>query len=234
MSFTTFSEESIQKISRDGNFWNPGYGDDALHQYKEPHKVPLKLASAENLRGLATIISDYHNTDVIILPWQTTGKRQVTPGTGIQAGVKTGEFLYQWQYDVCLSKNNAVGDMYVMVTGRLPTNVNPAKRSHVLVREANYHPDGSQVFWPVNGDAFVVLLAPPGDDVKPEHFVAFYCDGNFGLHILPKVWHQPLYPINDSAVYISKQSATYACVGFDCVEEFGQFLEVPLLKELAR
>ena len=151
-------------------------------------------------------------------------------GTGVQAGIKTGEFLYVWQDGVCLAKNNAVGDMYVMITGRLPRDTNTDTRSHVLVREANYHPDGSQVFWPVNGDAFVVLLAPPGDDVTPEKFVAFFCDGSFGLHIHPGVWHQPLYPTSDKAVYISKQSATYACVGFDCVDEFGQFLSVPLLQ----
>ena len=146
----------------------------------------------------------------------------------------SGEFLYLWQDDFCIAKNNAVGDMYIMLTGRLPSNVSPAKRSHVLTREANYHPDGSQLFWPVNGDAFVVLLAPPGDDVTPEDFQAFYCDGSFGLNIRPSVWHQPLYPVGDRAVYISKQSATYACIGFDSVDEFGKFLKIPLLPNFAQ
>ena len=40
-----------------------------------------------------------------------------------------------------------------------------------------------QVFYPTNGGAFVLLLAEPGDDIKPEDFVAFYFDGTCGAQI---------------------------------------------------
>ena len=42
--------------------------------------MPLKIASKESLEGLADLVTDYRGTEVVILPWQTTGKRQVTPG----------------------------------------------------------------------------------------------------------------------------------------------------------
>jgi hypothetical protein len=34
--------------------------------------------------------------------------------------------------------------------------------------------DGGQVFFPRDKDPFIALLALPGDDIKPENFVAFY------------------------------------------------------------
>ena len=98
----------------------------------------------------------------------------------------------------------------------------------MLVREANYHPDGGQIFYPKDGGAFVALLALPTDDVKLEDFRAFYFDGTYGLNIHANVWHQPMYPINDEMTFIGKQGAIYACVDMDTVKEFGRYLLVPL------
>ena len=141
-------------------------------------------------------------------------------------GIVSGDFIYQWEGDVCKAVNKAVGGDYV--TGRLPQGSNSSNRTHVLVREANYHPDGGQVFFPENGDAFVACLALPGDDVKPENFVAFYCNGSFGIQIHADIWHQPVYPINDSAVFKGKQGAVHACVCVDTADEFNKYLLVPL------
>jgi len=65
-------------------------------------------------------------------------------------------------------------------------------QDHILVREVNYHPDGGQIFFPPpEGRPFVILLARAdiGDDVRPEHFKAFYSDGSVGFHIAPGTWH---------------------------------------------
>ena len=70
-----------------------------------------------------------------------------------------------------------------MFTGRLEKGADPHNRKFVLTREANYHPDGGQVFFPVTKEPFVLLLALPGDDIKLEDFVAFYCDGSCGVQI---------------------------------------------------
>ena len=154
------------------------------------------------------------------------GWRQLCPNTGDQGGEVSGDFVYKWVQDQCTAVNNAVGGDYV--TGRLPSNVSPSNRTHVLVREANYHPDGGQVFFPANGDAFVALLALPTDDVKLEDFRAFYFDGTFGVQIHADIWHQPVYPIKDEATFLGKQGAVHACVAVDTVDEFGKYLLVPL------
>ena len=79
--------------------------------------------------------------------------------------------------------------------------------SYFYVREANYHPDGGQVVCPVNESPFVILLSKGSeeggriqtDDVQPTDFQAYYCDGTFGLQIMPAVWHQPIIPLEPTA-----------------------------------
>eukprot|EP00730_Choanoeca_flexa_P015323 TRINITY_DN7014_c0_g1_i4.p1 TRINITY_DN7014_c0_g1~~TRINITY_DN7014_c0_g1_i4.p1 ORF type:complete len:112 (+),score=23.76 TRINITY_DN7014_c0_g1_i4:59-394(+) len=77
-------------------------------------------------------------------------------------------------------------------------------------------------------EAFVCLLALPNDDVKAKDFVAFYCDGSFGIHINADVWHQPVYPLADVATYYGKQGAVHACAAYDSVDEENIWLNVPL------
>ncbi|MEC9466099.1 MAG: ureidoglycolate lyase, partial [Myxococcota bacterium] len=94
--------------------------------------------------------------------------------------------------------------------------------------EANYHPDGGQIFFHRDGEPFVALLAKPGDDIRPEDFVAFYFDGSFGVQIFPNVWHQPLFPRDDGMVFNNKQGRVHACVSVDFIGEFQTYLAVPL------
>jgi hypothetical protein len=51
----------------------------------------------------------------------------------------------------------------------------------ILLWHANYHPDGGQLFFPLDRAPFVVPPARAGDDVKPEEFVCFRVDGSRGL-----------------------------------------------------
>lgn len=162
-----------------------------------------------------------------ITAWPASGWRQVSTGSGVGAGIVSGSFLYKWEGEFLKASNKAVADGDY-ITGRLPRETSSSNRTHVLVREANYHPDGGQVFYPVKAEPFVVLLALPGDDVTPEDFVAFYFDGSFGLQIKADIWHQPVYPVKDQAHFYGKQGAIHACVVMDTVEEFGKFMKVPL------
>eukprot|EP00696_Hemimastix_kukwesjijk_P018393 gnl/Hemi2/725_TR265_c0_g9_i1.p2 gnl/Hemi2/725_TR265_c0_g9~~gnl/Hemi2/725_TR265_c0_g9_i1.p2 ORF type:complete len:132 (+),score=34.13 gnl/Hemi2/725_TR265_c0_g9_i1:315-710(+) len=117
------------------------------------------------------------------------------------------------------------------VIGRLPQEVSPTNRTFVLAREANYHPDGGQVVCPQTpGTPYVALLASHrvGDNIKLEDFVAFYCDGSFGIHIHPGTWHMPFYPCVDKTAFRNKQGRVHACIGVDTVTEFNRFLKVPL------
>jgi hypothetical protein len=66
-------------------------------------------------------------------------------------------------------------------------------------------------------------------DVTPEDFIAFHCDGAFGIHIDPSIWHQPVFPVGPNAVFDDKQGRVHACVAVDFIREFGWHLKVPLL-----
>ncbi|KAK3602245.1 hypothetical protein CHS0354_034480 [Potamilus streckersoni] len=222
------SRDSLMTVSKTDKFWNPGFLDEDITRCGEPVKVPYVVASEKTLHGYGTIIHDFDQAEVEVLPYPVKGWRPLCPGTGIQGEIRRGDFKYQWVQDLCVARNLAVNWGY-MVTGRLQDGVAPQKRTRVLVREANYHPDGGQAFYPCNKEPFIAVLALPTDDVKPEHFKAFYFGGTFGVNLYPNVWHQPLYPITNEAVYRTKQAATYACVSVDTVDEFAKFLSVPLL-----
>src|SRR4029453_12074673 len=78
-------------------------------------------------------------------------------------------------------------------------------RSRVLVWHANYHPDGGQLFFPRQKIPYIVPLALPGDDIAPERFTGFYCDGSFGIYFHPGVWHTPALPLAPAAELDDRQ-----------------------------
>lgn len=217
-------------MSEYGEYEEYGNFDDVFDpKYGDPHPVPIVMANNETLKGFGNIVTDFDSEQIHITPWPVKGWRKLWPETGTLGGIRSGDFKYKWVGDMCTAVNEAVinGDY---VTGKLPRWVSPSNRTHVLVKDANYHPDGSQVFYPKNRDPFVMLLAKPGDDISLESFVAFYCDGSFGVHVHTGVWHQPVYPINDEAEFYGKQGAVHACVGVNTAGEFGKYLLVPLTK----
>jgi ureidoglycolate hydrolase len=97
-----------------------------------------------------------------------------------------------------------------------------------LIWRANYHPDGGQLIYPMRGQSFVVPLALPGDDVAPERFVTFWCDGRHGLYIHPNVWHGAFVPLDDHAEFLDRQGRVHARVSVDFPKEFGCYLAAPL------
>ncbi len=54
----------------------------------------------------------------------------------------------------------------------------------MMLWHANYHPDGGQLFFPLEPGPFMVPLALPVV-VTPAHFVCFRFDGRQGLYIHP-------------------------------------------------
>jgi ureidoglycolate lyase/seryl-tRNA synthetase len=194
--------------------------------------VPRRLLTPESIKGYGELVPDFEKAVVELVPWPLSGRRPLDPGTGLGGGITSGPFRMEWRGDVLYADNHAVGGSYVTGWTTLPEDAREDRatvpRARVLACEANYHPDGSQVFFPRNREPYVALLALPTDEVKPEDFVAFYCDGSVGLKILPNVWHQPLYPLTDTVVFDDKQGAVHGCVSVDFPREFGCLLSVPL------
>jgi ureidoglycolate hydrolase len=99
-----------------------------------------------------------------------------------------------------------------------------------VVWHMNYHPDGGQLFHPLENKPFVVPLAVPGDDLAPEKVVAFWCDGNRGLYIHPNIWHEGIFPVEDNQRFLDRQGKVHARVSCDLGQEFGVYLSCPLHK----
>lgn len=202
------------------------------------HRVPGVAATEESLTGFGSIVANFSQAPVAIVTWPQPGWRPVVAGTGNEGGIVEDFFVMERRGEIQHAVNRAVGRSYVTGWFADPASASGAREavdtSRIYTHEANYHPDGGQVFAPRDGAAFVALLAGPGDDVKPEDFIAFYCDGSFGIHIDPGVWHQPVFPLAPRALFDDKQGRVHACIAVDFVSEFGCYLEVPLTRPSSR
>lgn len=196
------------------------------------HPVRPARATRESLAGFGHPVDDFAGARVTIVTWPQPDWRPIVPGTGNEGGVVEDTFEMVRRGAVQYAVNHAVGRAYVTGWYEDPATASESARdvdvSRIYTHEANYHPDGGQVFMPRDRAAFVALLAKPGDDVRPDDFVAFYFDGSFGVHIDPGVWHQPVFPLAPAAVFDDKQGRVHACVSCDFVREFGVYLAVPL------
>ncbi len=196
------------------------------------HRVPLIEATPENTRGYGHFVDTFESAAVQIVTWPQPGWRPVLPGTGNEGGITQGEFVTEWRGDTVQTFNHAVDKGYLTGWSTDPlvaqSSHQTAPRNVVYTFEANYHPDGGQIFFARDNEPFVLLLALPTDDVQPEHFKAFYFHGDKGFHIAPSVWHQPAFPVNEKVVFDDKQGKVHACIACNFVEEFGLYLEVPL------
>ena len=198
-----------------------------------PHfEIPLITATPENFAEYGSIVTDFMNHPVPITQWPQTGSRPIDAGTGDEGGYVDGNFEFWWEGDVLLAENKAVQDKYILGWSTSPEkartdNLDP-DRSRLLIWHANYHPDGGQLFYPLDNKPFVATLARAGDDMKPEDWVAFYCDGSFGICIDAGIWHEAIIPLAPLARFYDKQGAVHARVSADFPAEFGVLLSVPL------
>jgi hypothetical protein len=195
------------------------------------HDTPLVAATAESLAGYGCLVEDPRNFPIEIVQWPAQGWRPIDKHSGDQGGVTEGLFEFSWKGATLYARNNAVGDSYLFGWSTWPEQASAdhaAKRERALIWRANYHPDGGQLFYPLHGQSFVVPLALPGDDVTPEKFVSFWCDGRCGLYLRPNVWHGAVVPLEDEARFLDRQGRVHARVSVNFVSEFGCYLGAPL------
>ncbi len=192
--------------------------------------APLVVATPESLAGFGTLVRDRDAQKIEIVRWPAQGWRPVDSDSGDEGGTTEGIFHAWWDEGRLMGRNEAVGGHYVLGFRDPPGAALPAPAPRVLLWHANYHPDGGQMFFPLERKPFVVPMALPGDDVKPEHFKTFWFDGSAGLYMHPNVWHEGVFPCAPAGRFFDRQGRVHARVSVDFAKEFGVLLEVPLAR----
>ena len=199
------------------------------------HEAPLIAASERSLMGYGTLVDDPHNFPMEIVRWPAQGWRQVDANSGNQGGVTEGVFEFWWKGETLYARNNAVGDSYLFGWSNWPEEAadggTATRRERALIWRANYHPDGGQLVFPLHGESFVVPLALPGDDVTPERFRTFWCDGSRGLYIHPNVWHGAFVPCRITRSFSTAQGECTRAYRWIFPKEFGCYLAAPLPRD---
>jgi len=193
--------------------------------------MPVVDACDQALAGFGAMVDDPAACRVEIVRWPSTGTRVVDDDTGDQAGTTEGVFVAWWQGDILYGRNEAVGGHYVLAYAAEPADADTTHQRdpvRMMLWHANYHPDGGQLFFPLDRAPFMVPLARPGDDVRPEDFVCFRFDGSRGLYIHPNVWHEGVFTTRGTQRFFDKQGAVHARVSVDFAREFGCLIEAAL------
>jgi ureidoglycolate lyase/seryl-tRNA synthetase len=194
-------------------------------------QMPVVAATPDALEGYGRLIDDPEQCHVEIVRWPARGRRPIDAGTGDQAGTTRGVFVSEWQGDILYGRNEAVGGHYILAYAQAPelarTDHTEAPR-RMMLWHANYHPDGGQLFFPLDRRPFYVPLALPGDEVRPEHFVCFRFAGDQGLYIHPDIWHEGVFGIGGTQRFFDRQGAVHARVSVDFAREFGCLLEAQI------
>lgn len=212
---------------------NPKYLFDASEKPDLPiYKVPLVIANEETVKGYGAMVDHPDDQAIEIVQWPASGWRPVDDGTGDEAGWVEGTFSARWQGDVLFGENDAVGGHYVLGWSvspqRASLDVIDSDRTTVLLWHMNYHPDGGQLFMPLEHKPFIVPVALPGDDLSPEHIIALWFDGSKGLYIHPNIWHEGVFPTSDQQRFLDRQGRVHARVSCDLGAEFGHYFACPL------
>jgi hypothetical protein len=194
--------------------------------------MPVVDADDANLQGYGRLVADPAEVRIEIVRWPSTGLRPVDEDTGDQAGTTCGVFESGWRGGILYGRNEAVDGHYILAYGDLPELVSDDHAlapTRMLLWHANYHPDGGQLFFPLERKPFYVPLALPGDDIRPESFVCFRFDGSRGLYIHPNVWHEGVFTLQGTQRFHDEQGAVHARVSVDFAREFGCLLEAPIV-----
>lgn len=77
----------------------------------------------------------------------------------------------------------------------------------VLLRLMERHPLGSQAFVPVDGQRYLVVVAPPGAAPKPDALRAFLANGRQGINYHRGTWHHPIIALDRDCEFVEVHRA---------------------------
>ena len=193
--------------------------------------MPIVQATSRSLQGYGLLVDDPNLCEIEIVRWPAQGTRPVDEDCGDEGGTTEGIFVSEWQGDVLYGRNDAVGGNYILAYAQMPEHAKTDHRiapKQMMLWHANYHPDGGQLFFPLENKPFMVPLALPGDDITPERFVCFSFTGEQGLYIHPNIWHEGVFGVSGTQKFFDKQGAVHARVSVDFAREFNCLVAAPL------
>jgi len=213
------------------NIVMPDYLNPNLPAGLKKVRIPVVKANAETVKGYGWLVDDPANCKIEITRWPALGSRPVDLDSGDEGGTTEGVFSSEWKGDILFGKNEAVGGHYILGYGKEPELCNEQEQSdptRILLWHANYHPDGGQMFFPLDNQPYLVPVALPGDDILPEQFICFLCNGDQGLYIHANIWHEGVFAINGKQRFLDRQGAVHARISVDFAREFNCLLEISL------
>lgn len=194
-------------------------------------KIPIVEATAESVKGYGWLVDDPAKCTIEITRWPAQGWRRVDTDCGDEGGTTEGVFYSEWKGDILYGSNEAVGGHYVLgyaTDPELASGDSNNKPEKILIWHANYHPDGGQMFFPLDDQPYLVPVALPGDDISPDQFICFLCKGNQGLYIHANIWHEGVFSIHGKQRFLDRQGAVHARVSVNFAKEFNCLLEIDL------
>lgn len=72
----------------------------------------------------------------------------------------------------------------------------------VPLRLLERHPLGSQLFYPTNGQNYIVVVAPAGEPPAPEDIKVFLATGSQGINYHRGVWHHPMIALDKHCEFV--------------------------------
>ncbi len=218
----------MMNVSKTTDYLNPN-----LPEGLKRIRIPIITATDLSVKRYGQLVSNPEEFKIEISRWPALGWRPVDLDSGDEGGIKEGIFVSEWKGDILYGQNQAVGGEYILGYNTEPTEAsenNKANPTRILLWHANYHPDGGQLFYPIDKKPFLVPVALPGDDIQPDQFICFYCDGTQGLYIHPNIWHEGVFALTGTQRFLDRQGAVHARVSVDFAREFNCLLEVLLVE----
>lgn len=127
---------------------------------------------------------------ISLVPVPLTPERFAPYGDVIEASAGTASAMNDARFerfdDLC-DVELVDGSVALSVTRcRTPTSL------PLRVDKVERHPLGSQAFVPLSRSVMVIVVAPPGEDVRAGDLRAFVTNGRQGINYHRGTWHMPL------------------------------------------
>jgi ureidoglycolate lyase len=85
----------------------------------------------------------------------------------------------------------------------------------VALRLMERHPNGNQVFMPLDNQRYIVVVAPPGSAPVADSLRAFLCNRDQGINYHRGVWHHPMIALDKPCAFFEVH---WAGLGRNCDE----------------